>query len=228
MGKLLILIFFVNFKINAQDFNKQVQISKEKLNELKVEPYVYEYSGSFFEDGKKPNFINDRNLSVKTTLINTDTKKEVDMPNTHIGDTLHLIPKLILLNVSKKTISINGFVTGGWDGGGSDVHIYIGTRKDTVQYIKLSPSLEGKIYYNGTELTETVIIDTIPAFVLKNFVHVNSENAYKKHPERAFEITSPIEKNSILVIGQNDCFAEIYEIGKLLEYVDPNNKVKGE
>lgn len=47
---------------------------------------------------------------------------------------------------------------------------------------------------------------------------MNSEIAYEDHPQRAFEIIAPIDKSSILAIGQNDCFAEIFEIGKLLEY----------
>lgn len=90
----------------------------------------------------------------------------------------------------------------------------------------MSPTLDAKIYYNGKELTETIIVDTIPAFVLKNFIHVNSENAYKNNPNRAFEIFSPITENSIFVFGQNDCLAEIYEIGKLLDIYSQRKKKK--
>lgn len=211
-----LILFLLPILNHAQ--NNNIQITSNELFKLRVDPLIYEYSGSFFEDGRIPNFTDSRNFSVKTTLVNTATKKEMDLPNEHVADTLNLIPQLILLNLEKNTISIKGTVSGGWTGGKSDVHIYIGQRNDTIQHIKLVPTLEANIIYNGKELAETVIIDTIPAFNLKNFIHVNSENAYEDHPHRAFEIIAPINKTSILAIGQNDCFAEIFEIGKLLEY----------
>jgi hypothetical protein len=55
---------------------------------------------------------------------------------------------------------------------------------------------------------------------------LNSEIAYEDHPQRAFEIIAPIGNGSILAIGQNDCFAEIFEIGKLLEHYILSGKDK--
>ncbi|WP_306349868.1 hypothetical protein [Flavobacterium sp. '19STA2R22 D10 B1'] len=217
--KIFSILFLVAINnLSAQTNSSDIQITSSELFKVRVDRFLYEYSGSFFEDGKIPNFTSSRNLNLKTILVNTETKKEMDLPNEHVADTLHLNPQLILLNLEKKTISIKGTVSGGWTGGKSDVHIYIGQRNDTIQHIKLVPTLEANIIYNGKELTETVIVDTIPAFNLKNFIHVNSENAYEDHPRRAFEIIAAIDKTSILAIGQNDCFAEIFEIGKLLEY----------
>lgn len=219
-----LILFLLPILNHAQ--NNNIQITPNDLFKLRVDQFIYEYSGNFFEDGRIPNFTDRRNFRVKTTLVNTSTKKEMDLPDQHVADNLNLIPQLILLNLEKKTISIKGTVSGGWTGGKSDVHIYIGQRNDTIQHIKLVPTLEVNIIYNGKELTETAIVDTIPALNLKNFIHVNSENAYEDHPQRAFEISAPIDKSSILAIGQSDCFAEIFEIGKLLEHYPLSGKGK--
>jgi hypothetical protein len=216
-----LLCFIAKISAQETDTRNQIHIDGNKLLKLKVDAYIFEYAGSFWDDGKEPKFNDDRNLGFTTTLVNPSTKKEIDLPNEHVGDTLKLIPKSIVLDAMSKHITVKGVVSGGWTGGGSDVHIYIGERRDTVQYISLSPSLEAEIYYKGEKLTETVIIDTIPAFYLKNFVRVNSENANSGHLERAFEIEAPINENSILALGQNDCFAELFKIGELLELIDP-------
>ncbi len=59
----------------AQTNSSDIQITSSELFKVRIDRFLYEYSGSFFEDGKIPNFTSSRNLNVKTILVNTETKK---------------------------------------------------------------------------------------------------------------------------------------------------------
>jgi hypothetical protein len=100
MKTFLILIFLIYGKIYSQSVENKnlINVTAEEIDRLKIDQYIYEYSGSFFEDGKNPSFNDDRNFDLKTTLVNPNTEKEVDLPNTHVGDTLKLNPSSIILD----------------------------------------------------------------------------------------------------------------------------------
>ena len=113
-------------------------------------------------------------------------------------------------------ITIEGTVKGGWYGAGSDVDIYIGEKVDTTSLHILSPNLHYTIIHEGKELKEPIVLDTFPAFYLRNYAHTKSEVGRNYDKKRDFKIVSKINKNSVLTFGLSASYSEIFEIGKLL------------
>ena len=77
------------------------------------------------------------------------------------------------------------------------------------------------MYYNGEKITETIVVDRVPAFYLSNFKKFEAfrgENNQKNstYKELLFDIETEFNEKSVLIFGLSSRYAEIFEIGKLL------------
>ena len=215
---LLIFTYTFCFLIsNGQpnDRNDRIIIDKIEFQKLKTDSNTYTCSISPFGNGENPNFFDERHYKRESYLVNPKTNEKVNLASEQDKYKLEINFDSIVLNQATMTIEFSGFVAGGWYGAGSQVHVYIGEKIDTVTCIHLSPSLEATIYYNGEKLTKSIIVDTFPSFQMKNYVHSITEVGYDDHKKRAFKIRSNIKQNIVLVFGLSSSYIEIYDLGKL-------------
>ena len=136
---------------------------------------------------------------------------------------LKIFPTKIYLNKLTNEFEIKGKITGAWKWvTPPEFKIYIGYRNDTVSYTTLNTSEYGPVYFNGEEVTEPIVIDTVPAFYLSEFKKFEAYRGKKnvgisKYKEILFDIKSKIDENSVLIFGLSDRYAEIFKIGELLK-----------
>lgn len=195
--------------------DKVLYFDNEDLLRFKVFGNVYQCDISPFSDGENPVFSDERDFKTKTTLF-SDYGKEIELPNESDKYRLEIYAKSIEVNNKFNIIEITGFISGGWYGAGSHVHVYIGQKVDTLVNITLGPNLHGPIYYNGKKVNKPIVIDTLPAFKFSNYIHQKSEVGFDDHKKRAFKISGQIDNNSVLVFGLSSSYVEIFEIGRFL------------
>ena len=131
----------------------------------------------------------------------------------------------ILLDTSNKTISIEGFVTGGWYGAGSLVKIIVGEIIDTLrpQYqMSFIPKLDRKYIKERKRKHKPLFDAYLVGFYMKNFNDWESGVGFENKKERYFKIKAYINNKSVLVFGLDGDIAEIFEIGKLLPKSNKN------
>jgi hypothetical protein len=198
-----------------KDSRTRTIIDKVEFLNLRTDSNTYTCSISPFDNGENPNFFDERHDKLESFLVNPKTNEKVSLASEHDKYKLEINFDSITLNQVTMSIEFSGFVGGGWYGAGSQVHVYIGEKIDTVTYIHLSPSLEATIYYNGKKLTKSIIVDTFPSFQMKNYIHSITEVGYDDHKQRTFKIRSIIKANSVLVFALSSSYIEIYNLGKL-------------
>ena len=133
-------------------------------------------------------------------------------------------------NVKDSTVNIKGSVTGGWTKNDhiwvenessytdkNNVNVSIGQKKDTLSklyIIKNTIKHEDNVFYkkDGKEVISPVVLDSFSSFYLNNYKKYRT----KKGSNREFEITAKVSSNSILTFGLQNCYTEIFEIGKLV------------
>jgi hypothetical protein len=86
-------------------------------------------------------------------------------------------------------------------------------------FFKDKPVTKYIVKHKGIEIKKNVILDTFPSFYLQDYTLYNTNNA----DERTFDFETKIEPNSILVFSLENCYTEIYEIGKMV-FDDKNSR----
>ncbi|MGO4708433.1 hypothetical protein AB4Y90_04805 [Chryseobacterium sp. 2TAF14] len=214
----LILIINVPNYIKSQE---QI-ITFQELLDTKVDENIYEFGWFATAYKKIPCYRDYRKNSVKMTMKNPRNGQEIDFPEAEEKGALKISPYKIKINKEKKRFSISGEINGAWKHvTSSEFEIYIGYKKDTISNITLSPNLHGDIYFNGKKVDSTIIINTVPAFYLKDFKKygaiLNNEEDKEGNRKITFEINSEFDDKSYLVFGISSLYSEIFHIGKLLE-----------
>jgi hypothetical protein len=232
--KYYFLLFLLSISTFGQDKNPNIRIdtiNHEDLFKLKVDENIYEHGWLPSSYRKVPCFRDYRNDNIDMKLFSSKNNDTISLPTTPKRNALKILPYLITLNQNDSTFIIKGQVTGAWNGvTPGEFEIYVGQRIDTISNTTLSPNLHGDIYYNGEKVTETIIINTVPAFYMKNFQHFKCTRGTKRfigseNNEMMFDILTKIDRNSVIVFGLSSCYAEIFEVGKLLA-VNSNKKKK--
>ncbi len=151
---------------------------------------------------------------------------------------LEVVFKSMTYNPQDSTIAIKGEVNGGRDykhiaewkqftkTGRIGVDIFAGEKKDTVNTLYYDPNIAisqiktWDVKLKGNLINKPTVLDSFPGFYLNNYEHFKTDN----NEAKSFEITSKINKNSVLIFGLENCYSEIFEIGKLV--FDSNTKKK--
>ena len=143
---------------------------------------------------------------------------------------LEVVIKSFNYNSQDNTIFIRGEVKGGRDfkhiagwnqftkTGRIGVDIFIGEKKDTVNTLYYDPTMAMSYEKNwdvklkGNLINKPTVLDSFPGFYLNNYEHFKTD----VNELKSFEIISKINKNSVLIFGLENCYSEIFEIGKLI------------
>ena len=220
MKNIVSLIFVLVFYSNSFGQNETVITFNEKeLEELKIYPKTFQYGTIWLseEQRNEPCFRDYYKNSLKLDIVNPKTGKKASLTDGNTNrKNLKVKFKRITLNRESNELTLEGTVKGGWYGAGSDVQIFIGEKVDTTSLHILRPNLHYKIIHEGKELKEPVVLDTFPAFYLKNYTYTKSDVGRNYDKKRDFKIVSKINKNSLLTFGLSVSYSEIFEIGKLL------------
>lgn len=233
--KYYFLLFILSINAFGQDKNSNDRIETighEDLLKLKVDENIYEHGWLPTSYRKVPCFRDYRSDNVEMKLVNPKNNDTISLPTTPKRNALKILPYLITLNRSDSIFTIKGQVTGAWDGvTPGEFEIYVGQRIDTISNTTLSPNLHGDVYYNGEKVTETIIVNTVPAFYMKNFQHFKCTRGAKRligsdNNEMMFDISTKIDENSVIVFGLSSCYAEIFEVGKLLAVNSKKKRLK--
>ncbi|WP_088656098.1 hypothetical protein [Geofilum rhodophaeum] len=216
--KHIIILTLLNFSLNgnAQSLiDSIILFDNYSLQSCKNYENIFQCNISPFSDGQNPIFRDERDFNIKATLF-AENGKEIELPQRPDKLKLEVFADSIKVYPLLNTIEINGYVTGGWYGAGSHVHVYLGQKVDTIMNITLSPNLHGPTYYNDKKVKEPIVITTLPAIKLENYIHIKSEVGFENHPKRAFRISGQFNNKSILAFGLSSSYVEIFEIGELL------------
>lgn len=220
---LLICVCLIYQTLISQEVYESIPHSK--LLEFKIDEDIYEY-GWFWDEKNKnriPCFRDYTKNSLKMTLTSARSDSVIYESSEPEKNGLKIIPTKILIDKKNRKFEIKGRITGAWESvAAHEFKIFLGHRNDTISNITLGPSEYGPVFYDGKEITESTVVDVIPAFYLSDYENFsafwgerNVENSERK--EILFEIYSDIDAKSILVFGLSSRYAEIFEIGKLLE-----------
>jgi hypothetical protein len=220
-----LILFFAtaSFGQHNSSIDKIVNLTFKNLLKVKTETSIYEFGWLPNSYQKVPCFRDYRNGTIKSQLVNSDTGAVLDIPETPKRTSLEVLPHLLSINLADSTFIINGRVFGAWAGvTPNEFQIYVGHRVDTISDLKLRPSLEGDVFYNGDRVTETIVVNTVPAFYMKNFQNFKCYRGQERfigspNDEMYFQVSSKIDDNSIFVIALSSTYAEMFEVGKLLE-----------
>jgi len=132
----------------------------------------------------------------------------------------------------------------------NSVKVFIGQKKDTIHKLYYEPyltntysrrhkvldkqttytelySVDGSttkyiVKYKGKEIKNITELDSFPSFYLENFDFYNTNSG----EIREFEIETKIDSNSILAFSLENCYTEIFEIGKLVFDDDETRRKK--
>lgn len=208
-----------------QDDKREIQINYNDLLELKTDIDVFQFGWLPTEYMKVPCFRDYRNENTERHLYSTKNDEEIKLDKEPRRTSINAIPNKISINTADSTFTIQGYITKAWKGVTPDeFEIYIGHRKDTISNITLSPNLHGEVYYNGKKVTETIVINKIPAFYLKDFKKFKCTRGVEsligyQNDQMIFDINSKIDENSILIFALSTHYAEIFEIGKIFNLI---------
>lgn len=151
---------------------------------------------------------------------------------------LEVVIKNLVFNPEDSTVLIKGEIKGGRDykhiaewkqfvaADRIGIDVFVGEKKDTVNFLYYDPAIAifqiktWDVKLKGNLINKPTALDSFPGFYLKNYEHFKT----KADDQKSFEITAKINQNSILVFGLENCYSEIFEIGKLV--FDSNAKKK--
>lgn len=218
----IIFIFCIFLSCICFSQDKYEQISFDHLLKMKVDEDRFQFGWLDNVFSGIPCFRDYTKNTIQMELINPKTDSVIYKSEAPQINGIKIVPSKILLDKQRKKIKIQGKLTGGWEGVKPfEYEIYVGHRNDTISETTLSPSLHGEVYYNGEKVTETIVVDRVPAFYLSN--HKKSEafrgekiEENSTYRDLLFDIETEINEESILVFGLFSSYAEIFEIGKLL------------
>ena len=143
---------------------------------------------------------------------------------------LEVVLKNLTFNPQDSTVVFKGEVKGGRDfkhiaewkqfieAERIAVDVFVGEKKDTLNRLYYDPNMavayekNWDVKLNGNSINKPTVLDSFPGFYLKNHEHFKT----KADDQKSFEITAKINQNSILVFGLENCYTEIFEIGKLV------------
>ncbi|WP_166961529.1 hypothetical protein [Yeosuana marina] len=234
----ILLIFLISNLLSFNLVYSQERLAKTEnftqldLDNYKIDSDIYNFwwymqKYKWFPKGDTlPYFVDDRdykgliNYGMDYSLIN-----RMNFAFTENVEMYKLDVKINVISFNPKDsiFNIQGLVKGGWDGKNrynrkgdrNDVDVFIGQKKDTINNLYLNDLHDPKEYnvtYKGEKAGSHIILDSFSSFYLHDYKH--SKTTFGN--ERKFNIQSKINKNSILVFGSEYCYAEIFEIGKLI------------
>lgn len=192
-------------------------ISPDSFMEFKIEEnkYSFGYLGSPLSG--IPCMFND---SIKLSSIDSSIVIWKDNIFYQKAYKILVEPSNILLDTIAGKITMDGIITGGWYGAGSEVQIFIGERIDTIfpqTFILGNPNLAEE-YYKERKRQNLPDFEYLNiAFYLRDFSGFESEAGFESSKERAFKLSARINNKSILVFGLTHGYAEIFDIGKMLK-----------
>ncbi|MCK0159438.1 hypothetical protein [Allomuricauda sp. F6463D] len=171
-------------------------------------------------DIKKPLFRDyramDEEITVDPNLDSTSIFHPTNQP-----DKLSLVFKADSISVDhkKKLFSLQGKIAQDYDQTKpEDYKVYIGQRQDTMVNVTFVMSSHIDNYFKGKKINEDIDF-SVPAFYLDNYQELPVEQNMATK-EMLLNITTTIQNKSVLVISQNNRYAEIFEIGKLMESME--------
>jgi hypothetical protein len=221
MRKTVFIIFLCLCNIcYSQD--KYENLPFDELLKLKVDEDRFEFGWLDNVFSGIPCFRDYTKNSLEMNLVDPKTDSIFYKSEKPKRNGIKIIPSKILVDKNSRKLKIEGKLTGGWESViPVEYKIYIGHRNDTISEITLSPSLHGDVYFNGEKVDKTIVVDKVPAFYMSNhkkFEAFRGENNQEnsKYKELLFSIETEFDEKSILIFGLSSRYAEIFEIGKLL------------
>lgn len=120
-------------------------------------------------------------------------------------------------NSARKTVDIEGTVTDSWPTGNKkSVAIFLGKKKDTttVLYnnIKLVSPQDRLVTLHGVPAGFDTKLDSFPSFYMTDYTKFQTEAG----AVRPFKVHGKIDKDSFLSFGLENCYAWIFDLGKMI------------
>ena len=176
-----------------------------------------------FELGWFPGSDTEKHLFRDYRSMNEEIKVDPNLDSTSIfhpsnqPEKLSLVFKTdsIWLDNRKKLFSMHGKIGQGHDRTKpEDYKVYIGQRKDTTVTVTFvtSPHLDN--YYKGKKIDGDINF-RVPAFYLYNYQELPVTQSMETQ-EILLNMTTTIHDKSVLVLAQSNRYAEVFEIGKLM------------
>jgi len=218
--KQISFLFLLCYSIES--LSQEHNITYKELLTTKTYENVYEFGWLPTAYREIPCFRDYRNNNFKMTMKNSKNGKSIELPQEKDKTALKIISDKIKIDKKNKRIIISGEITGAWEHvTPGEFEIYIGQKKDTISNITLSPNLHGDIFYNGRKVDSTIVVDTVPAFYLKNFKKFSATRSYiesdKKDEQKIiFDINSEFDEKSSLIFAVSSRYVEIFNIGVFL------------
>jgi hypothetical protein len=131
---------------------------------------------------------------------------------------LNVVVSELKYDSTSNEVELKGFVKGGWYGSKSAVKVYVGAYSIELDTIHLRP--RGRyIYIDGekvdTEYKSMPIVTNEGLHLKANYVFVTPDAHKDKSENRPFNIKFKVNVNDVIAFGLWDCYAEIFEIGKI-------------
>ena len=202
----LILLFFLS---PIYCIGQVVDFQPSDFYNLHIEENNWSYSRNDYNDSEV------RLVEANYVYYGTDT-----LPT--IPERLNVVIDTFLLDTVTNGINLKGFVKGRWYGAKSEVRIWVGVasevRRDTVW---VRNNRIDRTYIDGVLVTE----DKVPLYTHKRVDIYERYNFltpvdYRDDGEsKPFDISFIVGEDDVIVFGlQGNCYAEIYEIGRILNY----------
>lgn len=138
-------------------------------------------------------------------------------------------------NAKDSLIEIEGYISGGWGDHVTNsskkevientIDLFLGEKTDTIMncnYSRIVNEEFVEVKLNNYEINESTILDSFPAFYFQKSKHI----IISSRGRRSFKIKGNVTINTILAIGGQNCYAEIYDIGTMVYNPKKNKKIK--
>lgn len=215
-SKILLPLLFISF-FGCKEIPYDIStFEQNELLKYKVDEDRFEL-GWFPESTTEKPLFRDYSILDKeiTPDPNIDSTSIFHPSNQPIKTSLKLMTDSISLDNRKKLFSIHGKITQGHDNTKpEDFKVYIGKRKDTTVNVTYMTTPHIDNYYKGEKIERDIDFE-VPAFYLidpEEFPVVKSSDT----KENLLHITTLINEKSVLVLALNNCYVEVFEIGKLI------------
>ncbi len=212
----ILLLVVISLFCNAQttivldDSAQTVKIPPDSIMKLQILKNKYSLYWDFFMREPPYLFSPFYNLKQEDSSV-VERYYDIEAPNIQVHITS------FYLDTINFEFEMDGFITGGWYGAGSYAHIIVGELNDTIipiYFIGDINRIKG-VHKNDTDPYYEYLEDI---YIIKNYTFSKSEVGYKHKKERKFSIKFSINKNSLLIFGQEGYIVKIFDIGKLFKY----------
>lgn len=244
---LQLLIFILNIFLTFSVFGQSIRYKNSYYQQNFERNKIYDQTYALWKYNNRwvlrkndtlsfPYFVDDRNYKGLINYGVSFTSKDYRTFNYWEGLHMHFLNVEIeraSFNSNDSIVEIEGYVSGGWgdlankmlndDNIENTIDVFLGEKTDTIKhcfYRRFVNEESIEVRLNNTEIDETTILDTFPAFYFKNGSHFQTSSDGR----RAFKIKGKISNNTLLVFGGQNCYSEIFDLGSMVYKPNKNKK----